>query len=71
MLSCFISINGKTCNMINNLRIFTFFEVNTKYISFNVLKISAISQVRSTRKIVDIFNTCEEIFLVFIEKKNN
>ena len=34
-----------------------FFEVNTKYISLNVLKISAISQVRSTSEIADIFNT--------------
>ena len=34
-----------------------FFEVNTKYISSNVLKISVISRVRSTSKIVDIFNT--------------
>ena len=34
-----------------------FFEVNTKYISSNVLKISVISRVRSTSEIVDIFNT--------------
>ena len=34
-----------------------FFEVNTKYISSNVLKISAISRVRSTSEIADIFNT--------------
>ena len=34
-----------------------FFEVNTKYISSNVLKISVISRVRSTSKIVYIFNT--------------
>ena len=34
-----------------------FFEVNTKYISSNVLKISEISRVRSTSEIADIFNT--------------
>ena len=33
-----------------------FFQVNTKYISSNVLKISE-SRVRSTREIADIFNT--------------
>ena len=48
-----------------------FFEVNTKYISSNVLKISAISRVRSTSEIADIFNTFDEIFLVFTEKKVN
>ena len=46
-----------------------FFEVNTKYISSNVLKISEISRVRSTNEIADIFNTFDEIFLVFTEKK--
>ena len=34
-----------------------FFEVNTKYISSNVLKILAISRVRSTSGIANIFNT--------------
>ena len=34
-----------------------FFEVNTKYISSNVLKISESSRVRSTSEIADIFNT--------------
>ena len=34
-----------------------FFEVNTKYISSNVLKISAILRVRSTSEIADIFST--------------
>ena len=36
---------------------FTFFEVNTKYISSNAFKISVISRVRSTSDIADIFNT--------------
>ena len=34
-----------------------FFGVNTKFISSNVLQISAFSQVRSTSEIDDIFNT--------------
>ena len=33
-----------------------FFEVNTKYISSNVLKISVILRVRSTSENADIFN---------------
>ena len=48
-----------------------FFEVNTKYISSNALKISVISRVRSTSEIADIFNTWDEIYLVFTEKKVN
>ena len=54
-----------------NIEDIYFFEVNTKFISSNVLKISVISQVRSTSEIADIFNTRDEIFLVFIEKKVN
>ena len=46
-----------------------FFEVNTKYISSNALKISVISRVRSTSEIADIFNTWDEICLVFTEKR--
>ena len=46
-----------------------FFEVNTKYISSNALKISVISRVRITSEIADIFNTRDEIFLVFTEKR--
>ena len=46
-----------------------FFEVNTKYISSNVLKISVISRVRSTNKITDICKTFDELALVFTEKK--
>ena len=34
-----------------------FFEVNTKYISSNVMKISVNSRVRSTSEFSDIFNT--------------
>ena len=50
---------------------YLFFQVNTKYISWNVLKISVMSRGRSTSEIADIFNTCDEIFLVFAEQKVN
>ena len=43
------------------------FEVNTKYVSSNVLKISVISRVRSPSVNTDIFNTFDEIFLVYTE----
>ena len=46
-----------------------FFSVNTKNISSHVLKISAISLVLRTREFSDIFNTFDEIYLVFTEKK--
>ena len=46
-----------------------FFEVNAKYITLNVLKISVISRVQSTSVITYIFNTGDEIFLVFTKKK--
>ena len=50
-------------------RKFTFFSVNTKNISSHVLKISAISLVLRTLEIADIFNTFDEIYLVFTSKK--
>ena len=46
-----------------------FLSVNTKNISSHVLKISAISLVLRTREITDIFNTFDEIYLVFTLKK--
>ena len=45
-----------------------FFEVNTKYISSNVLKISVISRVRSTSKITDICKTFDKLAFVFTKK---
>ena len=51
-----------------NIEDIYFFEVNTKYISSNVLKISVISRVRSTNKITDICKTLDELALVFTEK---
>ena len=47
------------------------FEVNTKYTSSNVMKISVNSQVRSKSELSDIFNTWDEIVLIFTEKKVN
>ena len=46
-----------------------FFEVNTKYISSSVLKTSEFSQVRSTSENSDVFNSRDEIYLVFTENK--
>ena len=48
---------------------FFFFLVNTKNISSHVLKISTFSLVLRTREITDIFNTFDEIYLVFTSKK--
>ena len=48
---------------------FTFFSANTKNISSHVLKIPAISLMLRTREITDIFNTFDEIYLVFTSKK--
>ena len=42
-----------------------FFEVNTKYISSNVMEIPVNSRVHSTSEFSDIFNTRDEIVLVF------
>ena len=46
-----------------------FFEVNTKYISSNVLKISVISRERSTIEVADIFNTRRNIFGICQKKE--
>ena len=50
-------------------RKFTFFLVNTKNNSSHVLKISSISRVLCTHENADIFNTFDEIYLVFTSKK--
>ena len=47
-----------------------FFEVNTKYISSNVLKISVISRVRSTSEML-IFSTYEMKYCWYLPKKVN
>ena len=46
-----------------------FFEVNTKYISTSQLKTSKFSRVRSTSENFYVFNSRDEIYLVFTEKK--
>ena len=45
-----------------------FFEVNTKYISPSVLKTSEFSVVVCTCENSDVFNSRDEIYLVFTEK---
>ena len=45
-----------------------FFEVNTKYISSSVLKTSEFSLVRSTNENFDVFNSRDEMYLVFTIK---
>ena len=42
--------------------------MNTKYISSSVLKTSEVSQVRSTSENFDVFNSRDDIYLVFTEK---
>ena len=48
-----------------------FLSANTKTISSHVLKRSAISPVLRTREMPNIFNTFDEIYLVFTSKKVN
>ena len=43
-------------------------EVNTKYISLSVLKTSEFSRVRCTSENSDVFNSRDEIYLVFNKK---
>ena len=47
-----------------------FSSVNTKYISSSVLKTSEFSRVRSMSENSDVFNSRDEIYLVFTEKKS-
>ena len=60
--------NNEQRDAEKNIEDIYFFEVNTKCISSNVLKISVISRVRSTNKITDICKTFDELALVFTEK---
>ena len=45
-------------------------KVNTKYISSSELKTSECLLVLRTRKNVDVFNTLDEIYLIFTPKKS-
>ena len=57
----------KLAHAIN--RGYLLFEVNTKYISSSELKTSEFSRVRSTSENIYVFNSRDEIYLVFTEKK--
>ena len=50
-------------------RKFTFFTVNTKYILSHGIKISEFSLVLHTRESSNVFNTVDEIYLVFTSKR--
>ena len=62
-----------TTNYLNIIvllyRGYLLFEVNTKYISLSELKTSEFSRVHSTSEFFYVFNTQDEIYLVFTEKK--
>ena len=45
-----------------------FFEVNTKYISSSVLKTSEFLRVRSTSENFDVYNSRNDVYLVFTKK---
>ena len=59
---------AKKCNIKRKI---TFFSVNTKYISSRELKTSEFSLVLRTRENSVVFNTLDEIYLVFTSKKVN
>ena len=54
-----------------NIEDICFFEVNTKYISSSELKTSEFSRVRCTSENFYVFNSRDEIYLEFSEKKAN
>ena len=62
---CIFNIGKCPCIVYKN-KIY-FFEVNTKYISSSELKTSKFSRVRSEN--FDVFNSLDEIYLVFTSKK--
>ena len=64
-----IQCNNDTVTIEKDIEDIYSLEVNTKYISSNVLKIYVISRVRSTSEIADIFNTRDEIFW-YLPKKS-
>ena len=55
--------------MLKYMEDICFFEVNTKYISLSELKTSEFSRMRSTSEFVYVFNSRDEIYLVFAKKK--
>ena len=62
-------IKKKIIFFVMNIEDIYFFEVNTKYISSSVLKTSEFSRVRSKSENSDVFNSRDEIYLVFTENK--
>ena len=62
-------INCKSFKKVKNKKKIYFFEVNTKYISSRELKTSKFSFVLRTHENSDVFNTLDEIYLVFTSKK--
>ena len=60
-------LEGLVLNGIN--RGYLPFEVNTKYSSSSMLKTSEVSRMRSTSKNADVFNSRDEIYLVFAKRK--
>ena len=63
-----INFSGRTPS--KSIEDIYFLEVNTKYISSSVLKTSEISRVHSTSENSDDFNSHDEIYLAFTEKKS-
>ena len=55
--------------MTQEIEDFCFFVVDTEYISSSDLKTSEFSRVLCTRENFYVFNTRDEIYLVFTEKK--
>ena len=53
---------------MENMEDIYFFEVNIKYNSSSVLKTSEFSRVCSMSGIFDVFNSRDDIYLVFTEK---
>ena len=62
---------SKISKVMSYMEDICFFEVNTKYISSSELKTSEFSRVRSTSENFYVFNSRDEIYLVFTAKKAN
>ena len=56
--------------LIKSIEDICLFEVKSKYISSSELKISEFSRVRSMSENFDVFNSRDEIYFVFTEKKS-
>ena len=56
--------------MVRIVRGYLLFEVNTKYISSGVFKTSEFSRVRGTSGNLDVLNSRDNIYLVFIKRQS-